>query len=48
MGGGVTPMMSIKLTVDRAEHHGEVGAGGVTKSSQCFGKSCILEEFCLY
>ncbi len=28
---------------------GEVGAGGrVTKSSQCFGKSCILAEFCLY
>ncbi len=36
------------MTVDHAEHQGEVGAWGVTKSSQCFGKSCILAEFCLY
>ncbi len=31
----------IQVTVDHAEHQGEVGAWGVTKSSQCFGKSCI-------
>ncbi len=40
--------ISIQVTVDHAEHQGEVGAWGVTKSSQCFGKSCILAEFCLY
>ncbi len=40
--------MSIQVTVDHAERQGEVGAGGVTKSSQFFGKSCILEEFCMY
>ncbi len=40
--------ISIQVTVDHAEHQGEVGAWGVTKSSQCFRKSCILAEFCLY
>jgi len=39
--------ISIQVTVDHAEHQGEVGVWGVNKSSQCFGKSCILEEFCL-
>ncbi len=40
--------ISIQVTVDHAEHQGEVGAWGVAKSSQCLGKSCILAEFCLY
>ncbi len=40
--------ISIQVTVDHAEHQGEVGTWGVTKSSQCFGKSCILAEVCLY
>ncbi len=40
--------ISIQVTVDHAEHQGEVGAWGVTQSSQCFGKSSILAEFCLY
>ncbi len=30
--------ISIQVTVDHAEHQGDVGAWGVTKSSQCFGK----------
>ncbi len=40
--------ISIQVTVDHAEHQGEVGTWGITKSSQCFWKSCILAEFCLY
>ncbi len=35
--------ISIQVTVDHAEHQGEVGAWGVTKSFQCFGKSCCNE-----
>ncbi len=38
--------ISIQVTVNQAEHQGEVGAWGVTKSSQCFGKSCILDHPC--
>ncbi len=40
--------ISIQVTGDHAEHQGEVEAWGVTKSFQCFGKSYILEVFCLY
>ncbi len=32
-----------KYACSHAEHQRELGAGGVTKSSQCFGKSCILD-----
>ncbi len=35
--------ISIQVTIDHAEHQGEVGVWGATKSSQCFGKSDILD-----
>ncbi len=40
--------ISIQVTVDHAERQGEIGAWGVTTSSQCFGKSCILDHPCIW
>ncbi len=40
--------ISIQVIVDHVEHQGDVGAWRVTKSSQCFGKSCILDHPCIW